>query len=313
MRRLVLPLLLACLAPAARADRFELKDGSAVSGALIREEAGVLVVLTASGEKELRAADVTAVVAEEVPPALQKKAEKARLAWFQRQEKEVKALIRRHARARSAEDRAAAVGSLQAIAPEAQLGPLADAADESDAATRELALARLKELPIAGATDALLRIAMCSKRSDSRDGAHLAAVARDAERARTVYEAVLESPTKASRRFHALGHLAAMGRKESVPGLILALERINSEVRASLATAGQSRQSTVNLGSTGGAATQVPIELPQMQLIEVQASSSVTVLRQLQEETQRVLRGLSGVDKGKDPAAWRKWYEDEKK
>lgn len=311
MRRLLLLALL--LAPVARADRFELKDGTSVSGALIREEGGVMVVLTPSGEKQLRAADVANVVVEEVAPALQKKAEKARLAWFQKLEKEAKALIRRHARAKTAEDRAAAVGSLQALPPEAQLAPLADALDDGDADTRELALARLKELPGGGATDALLRAAMCSKRSDSRDGANQVAIARDAERARTVYEAVLETPTKASRRFNALHHLAGMAKKESIPGLILALERINSEIRASLATAGQSRQSTVNLGTTGQAATQVPIELPQMQLIEVQASSSVTVLRQLHEETQRVLRGLSGVDKGKDPSAWRKWYEDEKK
>ena len=311
MRRLIPLSALLLLCGVARADRWELADGETVSGAAIGSAAGRLLVLTPEGERSLEAGAVVRHQPEEVERDLQRKADKARAAWVARGEREARALLRRHARARDAAGREEAAAGLDQLGPLALLTPLAGALDETDEPTRQLALARLSALPHPEATDALLRAAMELKRPTQRAEAHQAAAGRDPLRAREVYEAVLASPTRPSRRAYALQHLDAMAQRSSIPGLIVAVEKIKMESRAALATGGSLRQVPVNLGSTGAAATQVPIELPEMQMIEVQSSNTVMVLRVLEDGAQRLLRKLSGVDKGDDPAAWRRWWDAE--
>lgn len=310
---LLAPLALALLVTAsqpARADRWELSDGSRVEGAPIASAAGVLLVLTADGERSLELGAVSSHEAAPVARDLQRKADKARAAWIARGEREAQALLRRHARAKDDEARAAAAAGLEALGPLALLDPLADALDDGDEPTRALALRLLQALPHPGATDALLRAAMEARRPEQRDAAHAAAAARDPGRAREVYEGVLASPTRPSRRAYALQHLDAMGQRGSIPGLVYALEKIKMETRAALAS-GKLERVPVNLGTRGGAATNAPIELPEMQLIEVNSSNTVTVLRLLESGTRRLLTKLSGVDKGDDTEAWRRWWDED--
>lgn len=309
------PLLqLACLTlllgGPARADVWELSDGTRVRGAPIGQAPDRWVVLTVEGERTLPAASVTGHTEEAVEPALARKAARAREAWVEKRGREARAAVRRHARARDTAAREQAAAGLQAFTPAELIGPLEDALEDADAATRALALERLGASPAPEATDALLRAAMTAKKGEVRAGAHRAAAARDGTRTRVVYEEVLASPTRPARRVRALEQLGVMASKDSIPGLILALEKITSEMRATLATAGGLKRVPVDLGSTTAAGTQVPIELPEMQLVEVATSSTVSVLRALHGGTAKLLSSLAGVDRGDDPAAWRRWWDE---
>ena len=99
-----------------------------------------------------------------------------------------------------------------------------------------------------------------------------------------------------------------MGDQGAVPGLIFALEKVETEIRTALASAGGLRRVPVNLGTQGGAATNAPIELPEQNLIAVQTKVSVSSLRQVAGSVRKVLGGLTG-ERHTDAKSWRAWHE----
>ncbi len=316
MRRLavVLLALLSSAAPAARADVVHVRDGEPVEGAVIgddADEAGalVLVVLTRTGEVRLPRERVVRVEPGEVAADLRRRAERAATRLLERHEREATRLLRRWPRADEAE-RVALEAALDALPAAALLAPLEDAAGEGHADLRPFALERLAAAG-APAVDPLLRVAMTSRHADARDDANVAALALDAERARVVYEQVAGMNTRPIRRLRAIQRLEGLGRRASVPALVAVLEWARLELRAQLARARELRRVPVDLGTVGGAGVQVPIELPELELVEVATTVNVPVLRVLGAAATRALQSISGQAHGDDVDAWRAWWKSQ--
>lgn len=310
MRPLPLVLLLA-LAPAAAADVVHLAHGDPVVGAVVGDDrdasgAAVLVVLTPDGEVRLPRERVLRVEPTDVAPDLRRRAARAAERLRERQEREAGKLLRRWARADEGE-RATIEAALEALPPAALVAPLEEAAGEGAPDLRAFALGRLAALG-APAVDPLLRVAMTSKHADARDRAHAAALALDAERARAVYEQVAGMNTRPIRRVRAIQRLEALGRRESVPALLAVLEWARVELRAQLGRARELRRVPVDLGTVGGAGVQVPVELPEMELVEVATTANVPVLRVLSAAAAKALESITGERHGEDPEAWRSWW-----
>ncbi len=311
MREALVLALLVLAARPARADVVHLTDGDPVDGAVVGEDrddqgAPALVVLTRDGEVRVARERVARVEPADVPPDLRRRADKAAARLLERQGREATKLLRRWARAAEAE-RAEVEAALDALPAAALLAPLEDAAGEGAAELRPFALERLRTLG-AAAVDPLLRVAMTSRHQEAREGAHAAAVALDAERARVVYEQVAGMNTRPIRRVRAIQRIEALGRRDSVPALVAVLEWARLELRAQLARARELRRVPVDLGTVGGAGVQVPIELPEMQLVEVATTVNVPVLRVLSAAAAKALQGISGQQHGEDVEAWRAWW-----
>lgn len=304
------PLLLVAL-PATRADVVHVTDAEPVEGAVVgedRDEAGapVLVILTRAGEVRVARERIARVEPGEVGADLRRRAERAASRLLERQGREATKLLRRWSRGDEAQ-RAAVEAELATITSAALMKPLEEAATDGGAELRSFALERLAALG-APAVDPLLRVAMTSKHTDARDAAHTAALALDAERARVVYEQVACMNTRPIRRVRAIQRLEALGRRQSVPALVAVLEWARVELRTQLARARELRRVPVNLGTIGGAGVQVPIELPEMQLVEVATTVNVPVLRVLSASAARALQTISGQAHGDDVEAWRAWW-----
>lgn len=311
MRATLLLALMLSLAPRAGADLVHLTSGEPIDGAVVGEDrdedgAAVLVVLTREGEVRAPRERVARVEPADVPADLRRRAERAGARLLERQGREVERLLERWRRAAEA-GRPAVEAALDATPAAALLAPLEEAAAEGKDEVRPLALARLAALG-APAVDPLLRVALMSKHPGSRDGAHAAALALDAERARAVYEQVAGMNTRPLRRVRAIQRLEALGRRASVPALVAVLEWAHLELRTQLARARELRRVPIDLGAVGGAGVQVPVELPEMQRVEVATTVNVPVLRVLSASAARALQTISGERHGDDVEAWRTWW-----
>jgi HEAT repeat protein len=310
-------LLTALATGLARAERVTLvdaalSDAGILEGAIVYETQSTVRLLTGEGVVDLERARVLSVDREhQAPKRLQDKARRLREKAFREFRKQAKQLLRRYGKADEAE-RTAIEAELRALPEVSTVAPLGRALDHDRAPTRELAARLLGENQTRpAAVDELLKAAMTSKRSSLAELAHHTAATADATRTRTVYEAVAASRTKPERRVKALGFLGAMSDRNSVPGLILVLEYVQSDIRTALATAGGLRRVPVDLGSSTQAGTRVPIELPELQMVEVNTTVSVPTLRVIQKQAKQVLSQISGQDYGDDVAGWRAWWERE--
>ncbi len=305
---LSLALLLGCLP--CLAEVIHLRDGRTLEGCLIGVTDKALTVLTPEGEQVLLLTEVARIDASKPSdPRLEKKAQRARVLFAKERQREARQLLRRCGRATPTE-RLALEARLQAFPPALLLGPLRKALEDSRPVTRQVALAHLTRLPLPQAVDALLAAALTHTRHDLRQGAHTAALKRDAERSRGVYEAVALSQTKPLRRLRALGRLAELGQRSSVPALIGVLERVGLELRASLAK-GRITSVPVDLGTIGQAALRVPIELPEMDLLEVSTKVSVSSLRQIRAAAQGSLGSITQRDLGAEAGPWKAWWSQQ--
>jgi len=314
MRTLLAPLaclLLTC--GLARAEIYHTADGKQIEGALIGEQAGTLSIFTTEGETVTVArADLIRVdTSHQVDAMLRKRAARARKQLIQDQQREVKKLLKEHGRARTDAERDAIVKSLAGFNPGILVGPLGDALRDTKPSTRALAVGRLRGIGGERAVGELLRATLTTKHDDLQDSAHQAAIAADRDLSRRSYEAVAASQTKPGRRMRALANVAAMGDDAAVPGLVRVIEHVDAEIQATLATAGNLRRVPVSLGTTGGTALNVDIELPELELISVQTTAKVpvTVLREIRAAAVRGLRAVTEDDLGDDPEAWKKWWE----
>ena len=106
-----------------------------------------------------------------------------------------------------------------------------------------------------------------------------------------------------------------MGDRNAVPGLVRVIEHVNAEIKATLATAGGLKSIPVNLGTIGGAAINVPIELPETSLTQVMTSTSipVSVLRRVRSSAVDALQGITGQGFGDDIKAWDRWWQRQPK
>jgi hypothetical protein len=294
-----------------RADVVHLADGTTLEAAPVGRDGADLVLVTKGGEVRVARADVASIESADASRALAQRAARARTRLLEHQTSVARALLRRLRKAdrpagAADDERAAVEAGLDGLEPEATVAPLEGALDDG-AAPREVALARLIALGPPG-QDPLLRAAMTASDPALRASAHAGAVAIDAVRARRVYEEVAASPARPIRRLRALQHLEALRDPASAPKLIALLGWVKTELRAQLATAGKIERVPVNLGTSTGAAVQAPIELPEMQLVEVATTITVPVLQVLGAETTRALEAISGEHHGDDVDAWERWW-----
>jgi len=300
----------AAFAPSpAVADRYRLADGQSFEAAPVGEAEGVTILLTHQGkEVRLPSAGIASVESgDPLPKELEPKLARARANYRVDRRRAATKLINRYKRAKEAE-RAKLSAKLDAF-PASQLeGPLGRALNERR--LREFALGRLAATKGVHGIRPLVKAAVTSKDKKLREAAHAAALKNDTLLTRTYYEQIVGMPTSTKRRMRALGRLAGMGDRRAIPGLIFALEKVESEIKATLATAGGLRRVPVNLGSQGGAAVNAPIELPEQSTIAVQTKVSVSSLRQVSGAVRKVLGGLSGVDRA-NSKSWRAWWDEQ--
>lgn len=311
MRALLTLSLLVFVPVAVQAEILELKDGTQLVGAYIGEADGKLSFLPATGKVQTvdRGEVVRIDWAHKVPEKLQKRAQRARLQFVKKRRREVSKLIKTYGRAKDDAARDAIGARIRAFSANALLKPLSDALSDTKQATRAYAVSTLASLETSKAVGPLVKAALTTKHKDLGEAAHLAALRVDKTLTRRFYESVAASQTKPRRRVLALGHLGAMGERASVPGLVRVLEHVNAEIRATLATAGGLRRVPVNLGTIGGAGVNVPIELPEVNLIEIQTSVSVPVLRAVEGAAVEALKRITRQDLGNKSQDWKGWWK----
>jgi HEAT repeats len=301
-----------------QADVVHLDDGSEVIGVTLGQENGRLHVYTDDGTVELELARVVEVDREHEldDDTVRRRGARAQRSFYQRREREARRILRGYGRTDDPAERAALVAQLDDFGAPELIEAASSYLDDRDEEVRELAIETL-----AGArTDEvrervfpLLREVLTTKYDDVVEKGHHAALALDPDLTRRVYEAVAQSGTLPGRRINALRQLGRMGVRDSVPGLVLVIERVNQQIRASMATAGELRQVPLNLGNGSGAGTNVPVELPEMQFVEVGTNSSVSIahLERVRAGAASVLSSVTGEDFGDDAALWRQWWERE--
>lgn len=313
-----LPLLLApllLLSPAS-AEVFKLEDGTQLEGAYIGEADGKITIMPAKGALVVldRAKVATIDWSHKLDAKLNKKIARVRANFSKKQARAIKKLLRSYKRA-DADERAALEKKLDGLSPELLLKPLTEMLAARDAETRSMAVRRLAALESTKAVGPLVRAALTAKGSAFSEEAHAAASRVDSTLARRFYEEVAASKTKPARRVRALGFLKGMGDRGAVPGLVRVLEHVNSEIKATLATAGGLRRIPVNLGTTGASGSNVPIELPEVSMTQIQTSVAVpvSVLRRIRGAAVEALNGVTGQDFGDDAGAWERWWQRQPK
>ncbi|MBL4849945.1 MAG: hypothetical protein JKY65_30825 [Planctomycetes bacterium] len=310
----------AAFASPALADRYRLTDGQEFEAAPVGEIPGVRIKgVRASGDvvflltyagKEIRVAKAGIASVDSgapLPKKLAPKLARAKRNFRAARRRAAAKLIRRYKRAKKAE-RLKIVAQLDAFPARTLEGPLSDAL--SDRKLRAFALERLAATKGAEGIRPLVKAVVTSKDKSLREQAHAAALGADKVLTRTYYEQIVAMPVSSKRRMRALGRLAGMGDRQAIPGLIFALEKVESEIQAVLATAGGLRRIPVNLGTRGGAAINAPIELPEQSTIAVQSKVTVSTLRQVSNAVRKVLGGLSGVERA-NSKSWQVWWDDQ--
>lgn len=310
MRLPVFALMVLALATQAHAEQYVLADDAIVEGAPVLETTTTVQVMTKKGVVELHKDQVVTVHPSEVSSRLRERAEHQRAKVFKKTAKTAKKALREYGKADSAR-RVEIEALLRSMPPAAIVDPLGNGLDDPRQVTRAFAVRLLGDNQTRpAATDELLKAAMTSKRQSIRELAHETAAATNPERTQTVYQAVAQSRTKPDRRVKALGFIEQMNRKDAVPGLIAVLEYVRTEIRTALATAGGLKRVPVDLGSQSAAGSRVPIELPEMQLVEVNTTISVPTLRAIQSRAGKALNGITGQDLGVEPEAWQDWWDN---
>lgn len=177
--------------------------------------------------------------------------------------------------------------------------------------SQRFAVARLKALAIPEVVPHLVLLATApGARRPARDDAHAAAAALHAQATRAWTERVVANDV-GKRRILAIGRLAEIRAAESVPLLAKVVASVGLEVHLQVAQLENLASVPVNLGSVGAAATQVPIQLPTISLIDVHVNAMVPAEIQVvtRAEALRALRTIAG-NLGEDPAHYVAWHAE---
>ncbi|MCA8960150.1 MAG: hypothetical protein KDC38_06535 [Planctomycetes bacterium] len=296
------------LSTPASAAVFHLTNGDEIVGAYVgRIDAGIVILDADGHRRELASADLRSVdPTTPAPKAVERKATRERKRHLDNRRREAKTLVRQYGVA-DVEKRTEIEGQLHRY-DEAELLPaLDDALGGSNPRLRDFAFAQLKSFQSSGALVPLVKLAL---RPDGdatfRERAHSTALDRDATKTRELYEYVALS-AEPPARLEALGRIGQVGSPQSTPRLLQLLTVVQLDIRAQLVRSKGLREVPVSLGRS----TNLPIQLPEVELIEVMTSSRVPVevLRRLEGATIAALQSVTGVDRGSDAQAWQAWWE----
>ena len=248
-------------------------------------------------------------------PALDKQVKAAKKKLAKGRKKLAKKTLAQLAKASAAARESIAL-EFRALPVDARLAALTPAIRGKKKKLREAALAEFKALRTPHAVIPLAVGSIAVSDPDFGRRARAAASEQHADFARQVYEYIAVKPgTKPAFRARTAQHLADIGDRRSVPAVLQATTYAGFDVRLTLLRSRGFRSVPVNLGSNQAAATQVDIELPQAELIQVNTSVKVPMEIQtaLQDSLLGSLRTLSGQDFGRDLEAWASWWNKEEK
>ncbi|MCI0652835.1 MAG: hypothetical protein L0Z55_13230 [Planctomycetes bacterium] len=296
---------------------FHLRDGNHVTGAYVGETKENLIFIDTDGKRHTVALDdVLGVDWEDGDDrALRARAEKERAKWLEERQREATRTMEGLA-SKEAEVADAALAKLSGYRKNELLPALIQGVRSPAGPVREFAL---RELTGVEDPSAAVPIALGALVADDREfalRAHDAAVAKEPELARRVYETIaVRSSTKLEYRTKALERLGAIADRRSIPLLLEQIHYMQSDIRLTMLRSKGFKEVTVNLGSLQQAANQVQIELPQAELISVNTSAVVPIakLQVLEGRMFATLAEISRQDFGSDLAAWRDWWAQESK
>lgn len=299
---------LACL-PLAAAD-FHL-DGRTLSGVWIGEADGIVHVLSAAGERErfdrneLLWIDWHAPVA----PELEAKAVKERERFVVERRKEARKLIRELERADEPE-RASLIARFDGFDEAQSLHAFSDGLESPAEHVRELSFERLSRFESEAAVVPFVRVHLKSRDAAFAARALETARKKQPELTRELYEYVAQT-AGFDHRVRAIDTLARFGDRAALPVLVRVLAYVDMNVNATLARTKEIREVPVNLGGTTSAAQGVTIDLPQMELIQVQTSIRIPTesLQLVGQAAVRALESISGRALGNDVGAWAAYVE----
>ena len=220
------------------------------------------------------------------------------------------ALLKKYGDTKDEAKRAEAAASLAAIDPRARVPALVDGLKHWRPDVRRFCIARLAEFKSPALVPHMVVLAASDADRTVRGEAHAAAVALDKEYARRWYEYVLIQDL-GKKRFLAIEHLGEIASPASVPILATVVENVGLEVHVQQANLKGVEEARVNLGgAAGNANTSVPIELPQVELIDLHVNAQVPAEVQIawRDAALGALRAIAGADLGAEPKAYRQWY-----
>ncbi|MGE3164754.1 MAG: hypothetical protein AB7O52_07605 [Planctomycetota bacterium] len=287
----------------ARGAVFHLEDGTTVVGAFVAETSATVRIIDANGQLLVWPRGQVVYIDWErgVDPKLEKKAKQERERFLQERRNEARELVRGYGALPEGSARAEAERRLGDFDPETQLIACDSGLRSADPATREMCLARLAASDQVAATLPLVRCVLYSGDPALAARAHAAAVKVHADTTRRLYEYAVAADRPEYQRA-ALGQLGQLGDRRSVPFLVKYLHYVTSTVRVQNARVRNLREVPVNLSG----ATNVPIELPEVSLVEVATTITVPAetYQWIREATVAALETITGEKHGADLDAW---------
>ena len=294
------------------AAEFHLAD-RVVSGAWIGEADGVVHVLTVEGKMETfdRNDLVWTDWHTPFPEKLERRVKRERDRFIRDRRKVAKRLMRDLERADEAE-RPSLMAQFDGFDEAQSLYAYAAGLESKHEHAREFSFERLSGFQSEAAVVPLVRVHLMSKDPEFSQRALATALEKQPELTRRLYEYVAQS-SGFDHRVRAVETLQEIGDPGAKPSLVKVLHYVDMNIRAVVARTKQIREVPLNLGGTTQAASNVTIDLPELEIIEVNTSIRLPVesLRRVESVTVKALESISGRKLGSDVGAWAKYVREE--
>ncbi len=289
------------------AARFYLRDGTVVEAAFIGEANGEVVVLDALGKKQkLVRAEIRWVDWEHrLKSTLEARAKRRRESFSRKRRAEAERLVRKLERCRASE-RAKIFQALDGFQDRELLSVFDRGLRSQVVEVREYTCSRLERFHGNAAVVPLVSVATTHRDPELVERVHQLALSKDADMTRKLYEYVVVT-APVPQRLRALDSIQKIGDLKSATRLVWNLTYVQSHIRAQLARSRGLREVPVRLGQN----TDVSIELPEIELIEVMTTVQIPVesLKTIEAKTVEALEAISGQQLGSDSRSWQHWLK----
>ena len=281
-----------------------------VRGAWIGEADGALHILTDEGKKRTFERNDLLWIdwSVEVPKKHAKRVIRER--FLEERRKIARKLIQSLERS-GVEERPSLIAKFDGFDEAQSLHAFSGGLDSRAEHVRELSFGRLATFQSEAAVVPFIRVYL--KSSDPAYAARALEQAKqmDPDLTRRIFEFVSMSAPM-PYRVKSVETLGALGDRAALPSLVRVLHSVGIDIRATVARTKSIDEVPVNLGGITQAAQNVTIDLPQLELIEINSSLRVPVeaLRRLEAVTSQALHTLSGESHGTNVGAWAKMVRE---
>lgn len=303
--------LLLFASPALTATEFHLVEGS-VRGAWIGEADGVIHILTEEGKKtEVDRNDLVWIDwSVEVPPKMGKRVVREREKFIKKRRKIARKLMKTLEKSKEPE-RPSLIAQFDGFDEAQSLHAFSDGLGSRVEHVRELSFERLASFQSPAAVVPFVRVSLKSKDPEFAARALKQAKEMNPEMSVRLFEHVAHSASMPYRT-KAVETLGTYQDDSALPGLVRVLHYVGIDIRATVGRTKRIDSLPINLGSTNAAASNVEIDLPQLELIQVQSTLRIPAesLRRLESVTVKALENASGQSFGNDSHAWAKYVRE---